>query len=335
MKHLLFVFVGGVVVFLGGFLYTNTPANPSSDGIREVHILSGMKGSAIANLLYKENLIRSPFAFRVFSIAMRVNFRLQAGTYDLSPSMSTVEIIHMIEQGTIATETFTIREGWGLEQIADMLVAKNLIPTQEDWYNLVGKPRANGGVDFSQTFSVLNHKPPEANLEGFLFPDTYTIPRYSSPEYILARILTRMQGKYEANILSELGDRNLFEVLTIASLLEREVKTTDDKRIVAGIIQNRLQAGILLQIDATIAYITGKTDFRTAPEDLRIDSAYNTYRYVGLPPGPIANPGMQSIWAALNHKDTPYFFYLSTQEGKTIFSQTFEEHRKMIQEHLK
>ncbi len=123
-------------------------------------------------------------------------------------------------------------------------------------------------------------------------------------------------------------NRDLYQIIIMASLLEKEVRTFEDKKLVSGILWKRLKSDMPLQVDATISYITGKKTTKISLEELQIDHPYNTYKYKGLPPGPISNPGLESIKAAFNPEDSPYWFYLSTQEGKTIFSQTYQQHLK-------
>jgi UPF0755 protein len=129
--------------------------------------------------------------------------------------------------------------------------------------------------------------------------------------------------------------KSIFDIITMASLLEKEVRTEEDKKIVAGILWKRMEIGMPLQVDATIAYITGKNSTRISKEETKIDSPYNTYKYKGLPLGPICNPGFESIFASLYYEDSDYLYYLSTPEGETIFSKTLEEHNIAKGKYLK
>ena len=130
-------------------------------------------------------------------------------------------------------------------------------------------------------------------------------------------------------------EKTIFEIVTMASLLEKEVRTLDDRKLVAGILWKRLENKVPLQVDATVAYITGKKTTKVSKEDTEIDSAYNTYKYLGLPLGPICNPGIESIVASLYPQDSNYWYYLSTPEGETIFSRTLQEHNIAKAKYLK
>ena len=159
------------------------------------------------------------------------------------------------------------------------------------------------------------------SLEGFLFPDTYEFRDSDGASVILGKFLENFELK-AGNLV------NSYNTLTTASILEKEVQTEQDMRIVAGILNNRLRLGMLLQVDATLAHITGKKTGQITNQDKLIDSPYNTYKYTGLPPAPIANPGLKAINAALNPTSSDYLYYLTSQDGATYFAETLEEHNK-------
>jgi UPF0755 protein len=259
-------------------------------------IFSVEKGQGLFEIgenLEKEGLIKSKFFFDFYVILIGKERNLQAGKYLLSPSMNVSQIAQEIISGDIAKMKVTIPEGFTVKEIEE----------------------------------ILGIKLPEENLEGYLFPDTYYFPIDVSSEEIVRIMRKNFEKKispYKEEI--EKSGRSLQEIITMASLLEKEVKTKEEKEIVAGILWKRLKAGVPLQVDATITYITGKKTTKISFEDLQIDSPYNTYKYKGLPPGPICNPGLESILAALYPKESEYWYYLSTPEGKTLFFKTLEEH---------
>jgi UPF0755 protein len=172
----------------------------------------------------------------------------------------------------------------------------------------------------------LADKPADATLEGYLFPDTYEVSTDQTCEQMIDAMLINFGNKLTPELQEKIKgqDKTIFEVVTMASLLEKEVKTLEDKKIVAGILHNRLQMGMPLQLDSTVNYITGKNDPGVLIKDTQIDSPYNTYKYKGLPIGPISNPGMDSISAALEPTETDYLYYLS--DGKTYYAKTLKEH---------
>jgi len=268
-------------------------------------IFSVEKGQGLFEIgenLEKERLVKSKFFFDFYVILIGKQRNLQAGKYLLSPSMNVPQIVQKIISGDIAKMKVTIPEGFTVKEIEEML-----------------------GI-----------KLPEEKLEGYLFPDTYYFPIDVSGEEIVRIMRKNFEKKispYKEEI--EKSGKSLQEIITMASLLEKEVKTKEEKEIVAGILWKRLKAGIPLQVDATITYITGKKTTKISFEDLQIDSPYNTYKYKGLPPGPICNPGLESILAALYPKDSDYWYYLSTPEGKTLFFKTLEEHNLAKTKYLK
>ena len=247
----------------------------------------------IAENLEKEGLIKNKFLFDLYIFIKGAQRKLQAGEYFLSPSESIARIAGKIISGDIAKVVVTIPEGFTVKQIEEKL----------------------------------NLKLPGENLEGFLFPDTYYLPVDVTPEKVV-EIMTTNFDKKMAPFKEEIEGqgKTIFEIVIMASLLEKEVKTFEDKELVSGILWKRLKNNIPLQVDATISYITGKQTTRISREETQIDSPYNTYKYLGLPIGPICNPGIDSIKAAIYPKNSQYWYYLSTSEGKTIFSETLEEH---------
>ena len=275
----------------------------------------------IAEKLEKEGLIKNKFLFDFWIFIKRSQKKLQAGEYSLSPSMSIAEIAQKIISGDVAKIKITIPEGFNLKQVEEKL-------------NL--SLRGLKVKDFKSEFGFLNDAPAGASLEGFLFPDTYILDVSMGNKEIAEAFLKNFDKKL-APYRNEVSDTGLtvYEIITMASLIEKEVKTFEDKKVVSGILWKRLKAGIPLQVDATISYITGESTTKISIEDTKIDSPYNTYKYLGLPKGPICNPGLDSILTALHPKSSECWYYLSTPEGKTIFSRTLEEHNIAKAKYLK
>ncbi|MDP3785354.1 MAG: endolytic transglycosylase MltG [bacterium] len=192
------------------------------------------------------------------------------------------------------TVRVTIPEGFTVRQIAERLEAEGLFPA----------------ADFMKLASA---------DEGFLFPDTYEFFRTTAPE----RVILKMKDNFSKKVGAEVSR----DVIIMASLLEEEAKTPEDKKIVAGILWKRLESGAALRVDATLTYITGRPSRELTDGDLKINSPYNTYRYPGLPAGPISNPGLETIDSALHPAPSPYWFYLSDKDGKLHYARTFEEHK--------
>jgi len=256
----------------------------------------------IGENLEKEGLIKNKIFFNFYLILIRKEKNLQAGKYFLSSSMNIPQIAQKIISGDIAKVKVTIPEGFTVREIEERL-----------------------GIEL-----------PGDNLEGYLFPDTYYFPIDVSGEEVVKIMRENFEKKispYKEEI--EKSGKTIQEIIIIASLIEKEVKTKEEKELVSGILWKRLKNGIPLQVDATITYITGKKTTKISLEDLQIDSPYNTYKYKGLPPGPICNPGLESILAALYPKESDYWYYLSTPDGKTLFFKTLKEHNLAKAKYLK
>lgn len=333
-----------ILVTLAIFLFLTTtgsfvPWRPGSEK-KVVFVVERGEGSReIAYRLEKEGVISLAAFFRLYTASVGIAGKLQAGEYFLSPSMSVAEIADAMRKGRVVQDQLTLIEGWSLRELGYYLENKG-IAQAEELYETTGFPAVDYTQttdlpilkDFSQEFSFLSSKSKAVGLEGYLFPDTYYLQSGSGVETLVRAQLRNLQGKLSG---LDLKERDLFDVMTLASMLEKEVRTYEDKRIVAGILNTRLEHGIPLQVDATVAYAVGKTGESLTKQDLQTDSPFNTYKYRGLPLGPISNPGLESIKAALDPQDSPYLYYLSTLKGETIFSETLEEHNQAVVQHLR
>jgi len=188
--------------------------------------------------------------------------------------------------------------------------------------------------DYSGQFDFLKDKPKDIGLEGYLFPDTYQISKGETCEEIIDLMLANFGKKLTPDLREEIitQKKSIFDIVTMASMIEKEVRTLSDKKIVSGILWKRIAVGMPLQLDATINYITQRSDPSVAIKATKINSPYNTYMYSGLPKGPISSPGIDSITSAIYPKQTKYWFYLS--DGKTIFSETLDQHNEAKAKYL-
>jgi UPF0755 protein len=253
---------------------------------------------------------------------------LQAGDYELSPSMDIPAIANKFAKGDTIKQSVTIIEGWDLNDIGQYLEEQKIV-TKKDFL-------AAAKEDFSQEFDFLQDRPKNASLEGYIYPDTYYFPLGVSAQDIIKQALQNFGVKFTPELRAEISrqQKTISKVITMASIIEKEVQTVEDKKIISGIFWNRIQIGIPLQSDPTINYVTGGKDGISA-KDMAIDSPYNTYKYYGLTPGPISNPGMDSILAAIYPEKTDYLYFLSAPDGTTIFSKTYQEHQKAVAKYLK
>jgi UPF0755 protein len=240
--------------------------------------------------------------------------------------MNIPQIAEKLFRGDVIKEKITIIEGWNLKDISSYFEGRGVFQAKDVWQATA--------QDFSDEFNFLKDKPENLGLEGYLFPDTYEIRKNESLENIVKRMLSNFDRKLTSDLKEEIKrqEKSIFEIVTMASILEKEVRTVEDKKIVSGIFWKKINRGEPLYSCATIAYILGRENW-TFDEMRReialgkdVDSPYNTYKYPGLPLGPISNPGLESIKAAIYPEDSDYWYYLSTPEGETIFSKTLEEH---------
>lgn len=295
----------------------------------------------IGENLDQEGLIKNKYPFYFYVVITGKYNKIKAGEYFLSSHESIFIIVKRIIEGDVIKQRITIPEGWNLRDIAWYFENKGMFQAEE-LFEIVGFPaidmaksdlpeRESFDYDFIKEISDQN------SLEGYLFPDTYEITENESLLSIVEKMIDNFDKKLTLEIRQEIEnqEKNLFEVVTIASLLEKEVQTKEDKRLVAGILENRLNINMPLQIDATISYITGKKTVEISKEETEIISPFNTYKYKGLPFGPICNPGLESIEAVLDPQDNDYLYYLSTPEGETIFSKTLKEHNFAKVKYLK
>lgn len=286
--------------------------------------VKGLGDDEIAVELQKLGIIKNSDFFRFYVVISGSHSKLQAGTYSFSPNMTTAEIVRKLAVGDVIKEAILIPEGWDILDIERYLVGKGIC-TEEEFKEVISK-------DYSSDFSFLKARRKGVNLEGYLFPDTYVISLGSKVQDIVNVMLANFDKKLNSGLEEQIFSqkKTVFEVITMASIIEKEVRTLEDKKIVSGILWKRLEVGMPLQVDSSINYITGKNDPGATIKDTKIDSLYNTYKYQGLPFGPISNPGMDSILAAIYPKETNYWYYLTNSNGKTIFSKTFAEHSRAV-----
>ena len=334
MRYIVTLFL--VIILISGFLLWQGfyySVDPSSDEIVLFTINKGQGVREIGNNLARANLIRYSFFFKIYLYFNKQGRSLKAGDYELSKSLTMSEIVSKIVAGDVIKKTITIIEGWDIGDISEYL-EKEKIAMIEATLDFDNKEQRESY--FSKSFSFLADKPKNNGLEGYLFPDTYSYSIEDKLEDIIKRMLSNFD-KMTKDLRAEISSqrKTVFEIIIMASMLEKEVKTLEDKKMVAGVLFNRLEIGMPLQVDSTITYITKKNTTAILKEELEIDSLYNTYKYRGLPYGPISNPGIESIKAAIYPTENNYLYYLSTKEGETIFSKTLQEHNQAINKYLR
>jgi len=322
----------GTVLGVGMFFANGLKPVEAKDEPVIISVKSGMSSKQIAQLLEDNGLIKSEFVFRYYLRINKEGSRFQAGDYSMKPGMELEEIVAMLNNGdTIKPPTFkfTIPEGYTIEKIADKLAEEKLI-NREKFLELASQPELFSSEYVGQ---IPDNPDISYSLEGYLFPETYEMVKGSSEQEIIARMVAELDRKLKQlpddwqTQLEQLGI-SFHELLTVASLIEREAAVAEERPIIASVIYNRLKREMLLQIDATVQYALDAHKDVLLIEDTEIDSPYNTYKINGLPPGPIASPGLDSIRAALYPEDTKYLFYVTKKDGtqEHLFAETYEQH---------
>jgi UPF0755 protein len=318
MKKFKILFLISSLVILGMyFMYVEgaLPVDKNNTGSTIFIIYKGEGLNSIIKRLAAENLIRNKLVFYAIALQKGIEKKVQAGDFKLSKKMTAQEVAEMITHGTL-DEWVTIVEGLRKEEVAQKL---------------------------AQTFTFSEISFIEQAKEGQLFPDTYLIPKTATIDTIIQLMETNFQKKMaEARKERPFEKRSDREILILASLVEREAKFADDRRLVASIILKRAQNDWPLQLDATIQYGLGyqrkeKTWWKRdlTVEDLKVDNTYNTYERKGLPPAPICNPGLDSIKAAVTaDPNTPYWYYVNDKKGRIQVAKTLEEHEENIRKYV-
>lgn len=312
MRRLLVIALIPVTIFvltMVAWLRMVKPPSKQAQNERVV-IKRGLSATEIATKLADSGVIKSPLAFKFYVGVTSSAKKIQAGEYILATDQSLYQVVNALLQGPREVWV-TIPEGWRREQIAERLI---------DTFGLTNE---TADAFYSEFLKLTQTK------EGYLFPDTYLLPKDATPSAVVSLMGTTFTKKAGSDVTRS-------EAI-VASIVERETRTDEERPIVAGILWKRFQAGWPLQADATLQFLVGSEGNWwpvLTKEDLEIDSYYNTYKYTTLPPGPIANPGLSSIKAATNPEDSAYWFYLHDEKGQIHYAETLEEHNANIARYL-
>ncbi len=301
LKRGALVLLALLLIFSVTFIYLLGPKDAGSTDKKEIKIVAGMSRASIAQTLSSEGLIKSQFAFFVYS--KLVKGVIIPGTYELSAGDSASTILEQLNKGKFKVFRITIKEGWWASDIEAELIEQK------------GLKQMVGFADAAKQY------------EGYLFPDTYEF----KIDETIEGVIERLRDNFELRTKELRVDP---DVVILASIIEREAKGPSDRAAIAGVYVNRLKKGMRLEADATIQYAKGSSKSIVTVDDYRnVISPYNTYLNDGLPPGPIANPGLESIKAVLNPETHDYFYYFHAK-GETIFSKTYEEHRAKVKQYF-
>lgn len=307
----------------------NEPVNFSGQA-RIFEVKQGQGAKEIAQNLQNEGIVSDKEYFLIYLWEIGRGNKLKVGKYSIGPSMSVRDIAGTMIAGDVLKNEvrITIPEGFNLSEIEDKLVENKIISKDSlKNYNYLAS-------DIWEKYSFLNRdcKGTPCTLEGYLFPDTYIFSTDKLPadiDEVVVKFLDNFDKKTK-DLRDKAGSKNINfrDIMTMASIIEKEVQTPSDMKTVSGVLWKRISIGMPLQVDAPIVYITGKKTGEITFADLKIESPFNTYLHKGLPPAPISNPGLNAIDAALNPIQNDYLYYLSKPTGETVFSKTLEEHNK-------
>jgi len=319
------LFIIACILLLFFYISINLPL--TCEGECDFSIAKGENLRSIANRLRNEEYISSSILFQFYVKTKGLEKNIKAGNYQFVLPLTIANITEIITNGKLTNNhSFLITEGETMLEIEENLKEKGLI-------NASASLREWKIEDFLEKkyFDIFSEIPTDASLEGYLFPDSYHLPQGLEEKEILSMFIDNFVAKTENDLFFDIKEqkRSFYEILIMASLLEKEVREETDKKMVADILWRRLDTNFLLQIDATICYAEYESFKKCSlnRELFKLDSPYNTYLYKGLPPTPINNPGTESMQAALNPLANDYWYYMTDREtGKTIFSETFDEH---------
>jgi len=318
MKKISIVFSTLIIVAIFSFLvFLHLSSSVShQDNYQPFVINKGDGFNLIADRLKQSGFIKNEAVFKINAYLLGLHSKLRAGTFNLSLNMNNADIIRLLTTGGSIDNWIQLLEGWRNEEIAAYL-------DENSFYS-------------GKSFLLLTK-----DKQGYIFPDTYSIPRSQDIEFFIDKTLSNFDQKYQQASQNSSPTLSQSEIIILASLLEREANNLEAKKMVAGIIYNRLSLDMALQIDATIQYVVDSLKPPTkywqpiSKVDLAINHPYNTYQNLGLPPGPICNPSYNAILAALNPTDSDFLYYITGTDGQMYYAQTLNEHNQNIAKHLR
>jgi UPF0755 protein len=290
-----------------------------------VEIPQGAGSAAIAKRLAEAGVVSDVNSFRLALWLTGDARRLQAGEYRFDRPLSVRQVADKIARGDVYVRPITFPEGLTVRQMAALYESKGFGPAKEF-------------LDAAKNAALARAIDPDAkDLEGYLFPDTYKLPRHATAEQLVARMMAGFMKALTPDLIDRAEARGLTirQLVTLASIVEKETGTAEERPRVAAVYANRLRIGMGLQCDPTVIYAlerAGRYDGNLTREDLQFDSPYNTYRYAGLPPGPIAAPGKASLEAVLRPAKVDYLYFVSRNDGSHVFATTLAEHNRNVKE---
>lgn len=304
---------------------TPAPAAAATEETIYLRVAPGMSSKAIGEELEARGIIESPLKFWFVSKINGYDNQIKTGTYALHPGMEPRDVLKKLVNGETTRIKFTIPEGYRVRDIAKRLASEGIVDEQE----FLKKAETYRPYDYIEQNDDAYYA-----CEGFLFPDTYEL----RSDFTVSAILKEMSEDFDQRLTPRLRARarekglTIYELITFASLVEKEVRYEEDRPIVAQVFWKRLKIGMPLQSDTTFQYLRDDPKEDLTLADTTVDSPYNTYQHKGLPPGPIASPGMAAIEAVLSPADTDYLYFVADREGHNHYSKTYAEHQALVEE---
>jgi UPF0755 protein len=302
-----------------GLRFLNHP--PSSvETHKVIEVVEGATFNSVSEILEREGLITNRLYFRLLGLWTQSEKSIKPGEYGLHTAMRPMELLDLLVRGKILHHQIIIPEGSTARQIAKLLEAAKLADA-EAFMKVVEDPT------LMSEFGIEGE-----SLEGYLFPDTYQFPKRTPPHEIVRRMVTQFQTAYDESLRRRADElrMSLREVVTLASIVEKETGHPSERGLISAVFHNRLKKKMRLQSDPTVIFALTDFDGNIRKKDLGIPSPYNTYRFIGLPPGPIANPGKASLHAALYPADVDYLYFVSKNDGTHFFSKNLREHNSAV-----
>lgn len=291
-----------------------------------VEVEPGMGAGQILERLQQEGVLADAKLARSYLIYFMDDPAMRAGEYRFRGPLTTPQVLKMLVEGRVLTHSITVIEGLTLEEIATQL-------------DRLGYGRREAFLDLMRSPQLVADLDPEAqDLEGYLFPETYSFARSVDERTIVQTLVKTFRERFEKEVRPRLNrnpNQTVRQLVTLASIVEKEAQVATERPLIAAVYQNRLDRGIGLMADPTVVYAmkrAGRWNGNIRREDLRMDSPYNTYRYAGLPPGPICNPGLASLVAASEPAHAPYLYFVSRNDGTHVFSETLTEHNRNVEQ---
>jgi len=319
----------GLAIFAAWFVPSAFFGSPTGVKVR-LEIPSDATADKIGEMLVSRGIIASSLGYRVYAYIDATAQHPRSGFYDVVPGSSYRSLARQFALGPSRDEfSFRLLEGQSLDDETAELLKLGVSATSVQ--DLIGDAHADKSFAraLRQQYPFLKDLPDNASLEGYLFPDTYRVWKDQLPLGLVLKQLQTFSDKTSGMADEAVKQGRTFkDVMALASIVEKEGRTSEEKKVIAGIFLNRIKAGMRLQSDATVNYATRANRARPTLDDLNVESPYNTYRNDGLPPGPICNPGLDSIQAALNPTPSDYLYYLHDDQGKVYYAKTIDGHRE-------